>query len=98
MLINNYNDYLNTIRTSIFGIHFQTLSLYIALMGDHSTTSRQDLLSRWASKEYTNLSDESKTEYHTRDYIDGLDKNIAAVAALLHHGLELSFFFASGDV
>jgi hypothetical protein len=85
-------------RDSVFGIRFQTLSLYTALMGDHSTTGGQDLLSRWASKEYTNLSDESKTEYHTRDYIDQLDKNIAAVAALLHHGLELSFFVASGNI
>jgi hypothetical protein len=94
--IGAHNELLTALRSEQNGIRFQTFSLYTTLMGDSPPISTQGLLSYWANEEYGNLSNEGKTEYHTRDYIDKLDENVAAVAALLHHGLELSFFVASG--
>jgi hypothetical protein len=80
------------------GINALTMTLYTTLVGKDSSNSEPVLLPQWASSEYDHLVDESLMDYHTCDYINNLDQDIAAVAGLLHHGLMLSFFVASGKI
>jgi hypothetical protein len=77
-------------------IHAVITTLYTALLKANTTEGEYGLLAIWTSLEYDNLANENKLDYHTYNYIDNLDQSIAAVAALLHHGLMLSFFVASG--
>lgn len=66
-------------------------------MKDKSPIATEGLLKYWESEAYKKLSDQNNTSYHVEDYITELDTNIAAVAALLHHGMELSMYIASSE-
>lgn len=83
-------------RSESSGIRFQTFAIYVAVMGDKSPLGRDGLLEFWANNAYKKLADPGNTKYFMQDYVDELDGDIAAVIALLHHGLSLSFYVAIG--
>lgn len=89
-----YNKLCDSLRDEKDGIRFQTESLRATLMGDNLPVDAKPLLKYWEEQEYKKLADENNTTYHARDYVKTLDKKITAIAALLFHGMNLSFFVA----
>lgn len=90
-----YNNVIVALKSESDGIRYQTFLLFNVLMKDKSPIATEGLLQYWESEAYKKLSNQSNTSYHVEDYINELDANIAAVAALLHHGMELSMYIAS---
>ncbi|KAI8948240.1 hypothetical protein F4801DRAFT_581659 [Xylaria longipes] len=90
-----YNSLIDTLKSDDSGIRYQTFVLVNVLMTGKSPTTAVGLLEYWESEAYKKLSDQNNTSYHVEDYINELDTNIAAVAALLHHGMVLSMYIAS---
>jgi hypothetical protein len=85
------------LRSESDGIRFQTYRLYVAIIGDKETPiGKTGFLSFWAKEAYKKLSDTGNVQYFMQDYIEELDNDITAVFTLLYHGLNLSFFIASG--
>ncbi|TFY79466.1 hypothetical protein EWM64_g4548 [Hericium alpestre] len=93
-----YDELLTAMRSESSGIRFQTYSIYVAIMGDKSPLGKDGMLAFWEEQAYKKLADAGNMKYFMQDYIDELDRDIAAVIALLHHGLVLSFYVASDDV
>lgn len=93
-----YNNVIVALKSESDGIRYQTFLLFNVLMKDKSPIATEGLLKYWESEAYKKLSDQNNTSYHVEDYITELDTNIAAVAALLHHGMELSMYIASTQV
>lgn len=92
-----YNNVIVALKSESDGIRYQTFLLFNVLMKDKSPIATEGLLQYWESEAYKKLSNQSNTSYHVEDYINELDANIAAVAALLHHGMELSMYIASSE-
>ncbi|KAI0552309.1 hypothetical protein F4679DRAFT_535243 [Xylaria curta] len=92
-----YNNVILALKSESDGIRYQTFLLFNVLMKDKSPIASEGLLKYWESEAYKKLSDQKNTSYHIEDYINELDTNIAAVAALLHHGMELSMYIASTE-
>lgn len=91
-----YNELLDAMRNETSGIRFQTYTLYSTLMSPRPPLGGNGLLAFWADEAYKKLADEDNTSYFIDNYINSLDINVAAIAAILHHGLNLSFFVATG--
>ncbi|KAI1823532.1 hypothetical protein F4861DRAFT_509744 [Xylaria intraflava] len=89
-----YNKVIAALKSEYDGVRYQTLSLFNVLMKDKSPIATEGLLTYWESEAYQKLSNRNNTSYHVQDYINELDTNISAVAALLHHGMELSMYIA----
>lgn len=92
-----YQNVIVALKSEEDGIRYQTFLLFNVLMKDKSPIATEGLLKYWESEAWKKLSDRKNTSYHVQDYIDELDINIAAVAALLHHGMELSMYIASSE-
>ncbi|KAI1150060.1 hypothetical protein F4825DRAFT_468496 [Nemania diffusa] len=92
-----YQNVIVALKSEEDGIRYQTFLLFNVLMKDKSPIATEGLLKYWESEAWKKLSDRKNTSYHVQDYIDELDINIAAVAALLHHGMELSMYIASTE-
>lgn len=90
-----YNNVIAALKSDPDGIRYQTFLIFNVLMEDRSPITTDGLLRYWEIEAYKKLSEQGQTSYHVQDYISVLDGNIAAVAALLHHGMELTMYIAS---
>ena len=68
-----------------------------AVMGGETPLETKGLLAFWAKVAYEKLADTRNTKYFMQDYVDYLDNGVAAISALLYHGMTLSMFVASSE-
>ncbi|KAK5995643.1 hypothetical protein PT974_04058 [Cladobotryum mycophilum] len=92
-----YKNVIDALKSENDGIRFQTYSLYSTVMSIKTPVTTDGLLRFWADEAYKKLANENDTSYHMYDYIYELDTNISAIAALLHHGMELSMFISATE-
>ena len=89
-----YNRVIEALQSESDGIQYQTFSLCSVLMTEKSPLTPDGLLKFWADEAYKKLADEKDTKYHTLDYVQELDTNVAAVAILLQLGMQLSMYIS----
>ena len=92
-----YQELLDALRSESSGVLFQMYNIMQAVMGGETPLETKGLLAFWAKVAYEKLADTRNTKYFMQDYVDYLDNGVAAISALLYHGMTLSMFVASSE-